>query len=133
MRITQAFAGTATAALVERYGTPLVARGMERSEQMVRRYARLADDEPWPAHTMGQMISRLALFCRAKATADNFRLDATEPGPLGERQVILAWVGWLDPARFPGDKGPVLPEGARIYAEMSAFVERRVGRTEAAA
>jgi hypothetical protein len=132
VRISQAFAGTATAALVERCGTPLVARGMERSEQMVRRYARLADDEPWPAHSMGQVISRLALLCRSEADANDFRLNATEPGPLGERQVILAWLGWIDPDRFPGDKGPVMPDGARIYREMTAFVEGRVGRREAA-
>ena len=129
MRVSQSFAGTATAALVERYGTRRVARGMTRSEQMVRNYARLTADEPWPAHMLGQVISRLALFCRAEAAANNFRLTATEPGPLGERQVILAWLGWLDPDRFPGDNGPSLPEGTRIYAEITAFVDRRLRTT----
>ena len=61
------------------------------------------------------MISRLAWFCRTQAGAENFRLEATEPGPLGERQVILAGPGWIGPDPFPGDKAPILLEDARFY------------------
>lgn len=54
---SQSFAVMATAALIERYGTLVVARGIARSVQMVRNYAKLAADGPWPAHIRDPPIS----------------------------------------------------------------------------
>jgi hypothetical protein len=89
-------------------------------------YARMETDEQTPLSfkVMAETIGGLAAFCIGRAEADRYHLRPTEGGPLGQMQVILAWLDWIGANRSPGDRSPRLPDEAKIYAEMAEFARR---------
>jgi len=124
VRLSKAFASAALAAIAKRHVIKAVAGTLGISNRTA--YARIATDEETPLSfkVMAETVAGLAEFCRAKAEADRYPLRPTASGPLGQRQVILAWLDWIGPDRFPGDRKPRVPEEAKVYDEIAEFVRR---------
>jgi hypothetical protein len=124
VRLNKAFASAALAAIAKRFGVKAVADTLGISKRAV--YARMQTDEETPLSfkVMAETIAGLAAFCIGRAEADRYHLRPTGRGPLGQMQVILAWLHWISPNRFPGDLSPRLPDEAKIYVEMAEFVRR---------
>jgi hypothetical protein len=120
-RLSKAFASAALAALAKRYGPPATAAALGISKRAA--YARMATDQNMPLSfkVMAATLTGLAGFCTAAAAAGGWKLRPMS-GPLGQRQVILAWLDWISPDRFPGTRQPWVPDEAKIYAEMANFV-----------
>jgi hypothetical protein len=123
VRLSKAFTSAALAAIAKRHGVKAVADTLGISKRTA--YARMKTDEEMPLSfkVMTETIAGLARFCTAAAAAAGGWKLRPEPRPLGERQVILAWLDWSGPNRFPGDRSPRLPDEAEIYTEMADFVQ----------
>jgi hypothetical protein len=122
VRLSKAFASAALAAIAKRHGVKAVADALGISARTA--YARMETDEETPLSfkIMTNTIEGLAAYCIGRVGPDGYRLRPTEAGSLGQRQVILAWLDWIGPDRFPGDRSPRLPGEAKIYVEMAEFV-----------
>ena len=124
VRLSKLFASAALAAIAKRHGVAAVAAALGVSPRAA--YARMETDQETPLSfkVMAATIAGLAAFCIRQADADGYPLRPTESGPLGQRQIILAWLDWIGLDRFPGDRSLRLPDDAKVYAEMGDFLRR---------
>jgi hypothetical protein len=122
-RLSKAFAAAALAVLAKRYGINALAAALAISKRAT--YARMETDQSTPLSfkVMAKTVARLAEFCTVQAAIGDRKLPPGS-GPLGQRQVVLAWLDWIGADRFPGDRQPRAPNEAKTYAEMADFVRR---------
>jgi hypothetical protein len=102
----QCLIAVAAGMLVERYGgVRALARAMAKQggadlESTVRRWLAFARSEPRSVAELNRIVSRLAKFSRAEIKKLRRRIRS-EPGPVGDRQVILAYISLLNGAEKP--------------------------------
>jgi hypothetical protein len=108
----QVFIVIATGLLAERYGgVRALARAVAAPdgsdcEPTVRRWLALARSEPRSIAELNRIIARLAKFSRSEIRKSRRRIRR-EPGPVGDRQAILAHVSLLNGAEKPALPTPV--------------------------
>jgi hypothetical protein len=128
----QFFISFATAMLADRFGgvrpfaRALAGEGGPDLEPAVRRWIALAGGELRPITDLNRIVARLSKFSRAEIRKMRRRI-ATEAGPAGDRQIIVAYLSVLYATDMPvvlgSDKALFAPVVFAIAVVVALFVQ----------
>jgi hypothetical protein len=96
---------------VRALGRAMTKQGEADLEATQRRWRGLAESKPRPIGDLNRIVKRLARFSRAEIRKLHRRVATGQSGPLGDRQVVLAYLSLLGDAEKAGGANPEGPIG----------------------